>query len=346
MKNILARLSAKEDLEERQTVFQDIRFISMFTEWVGVVTYIAGYLLLPPGSQFNHVHGFLVLSGMVLSLVLTIRCQTLAMLHCWGAVFIVVITIGFRLLENSVSNPAFWVLPVSIVISLTIAPLFNSIVLYLALIISVWLILGYGHAPFHADVSNEHWTTLIIGNSVVVGLMLNICLRLLRRKNFKAQQALEKMAFKDALTGINNRRSFGDGARKLQVVADGKMRYFLMIDIDDFKKINDTLGHDFGDQVLKKTADIIMQQSGPHLCGRLGGEEFGVIFTGDKVAACEFAAALVEAVYAAFHPTHAVSVSIGIAELIKDTDLSDSYRRADESLYCAKSEGKNRYVMS
>ncbi|MBX4378054.1 diguanylate cyclase, partial [Mycobacterium tuberculosis] len=86
--------------------------------------------------------------------------------------------------------------------------------------------------------------------------------------------------------------------------------------------------------------------SGPHLCGRLGGEEFGVVFAGDKAAVCGFAALLVAAVHAAFHPPHAVSISVGVAGLIKDRDLSESYRCADEALYRAKREGKNRYVLA
>ncbi|MEG1328839.1 MAG: diguanylate cyclase, partial [Janthinobacterium sp.] len=77
----------------------------------------------------------------------------------------------------------------------------------------------------------------------------------------------------------------------------------------------------------------------------LGGEEFAVIYLGEKNAACDFAAQLVDAVEAAFVPERKVSISIGVAELIKEADLSHSYRRADESLYLAKKSGKNRYVL-
>jgi PleD family two-component response regulator len=64
-----------------------------------------------------------------------------------------------------------------------------------------------------------------------------------------------------------------------------------------------------------------------------GGEEFAVIYQGEKQAACDFAARLVDSVEAAFEPERKVSVSIGVAELLKEVDLSHSYRRADESLY-------------
>ncbi|MEG1325030.1 MAG: GGDEF domain-containing protein, partial [Janthinobacterium sp.] len=174
---------------------------------------------------------------------------------------------------------------------------------------------------------------------------LNIYFLVLRIHNYRAQRELATMAYKDGLTGLNNRRMFTQGARTLQRTARTPA-YFLMIDIDDFKQINDVYGHDVGDEVLKKIAEVISELSGEHLCGRLGGEEFAVIYLGEKNAACAFAAQLVDSVEAAFVPERKVSVSIGIAELIKEADLSHSYRRADESLYQAKKNGKNRYVFN
>ena len=346
MKQTLARLMETGDQEEQQSFFRDVRFVSLFTQWVGVTTFIGACLLLPPGSHINDTQGWLVALGMALTLALSLRCRTLITLNLSSVLFVVCAATGFRVLENGLGNPGFWVLPIAIIISLTLAPLFNSTWMYLGLICSVWIILGYGYFPFNPGLPDEQWPKLIIGSSLLVGLVLNVCFRLLRRKNFKAQKELERMAFQDGLTGINNRRSFIEGARKLQAGTENPTLYFLMIDIDDFKKINDTLGHDAGDQILKKTADIIAQQSGQHLCGRLGGEEFGVVFSGDQAAVCGFAAMLVAAVHAAFHPPHAVSISVGIAGLIKDRDLSESYRSADEALYRAKHAGKNCYVLA
>lgn len=112
------------------------------------------------------------------------------------------------------------------------------------------------------------------------------------------------------------------------------------------RAFNDVHGHDVGDKVPKRIAEVIAGLPGEHLCGRLGGEEFAVIYQGEKNAACAFAAQLVDAVEAAFGPEHNVSISIGVAELIREVDLSQSYRRADESLYLAKKNGKNRYVLN
>ena len=81
-----------------------------------------------------------------------------------------------------------------------------------------------------------------------------------------------------------------------------------------------------------------------HLCGRLGGEEFGVVYAGTADAAEAFAARLLREVQACCQPPH--TVSIGIAPLCKVSDLSVSYRAADQALYAAKRAGKNCWVSS
>lgn len=346
MKNTIAYVCGLGDREEQGKFFSDIRHISLFTQLIGIFGYVGGYLLLPAENHFSHVYGVPIMAGVLAGFAISAFCRTLPMLNLGGILFILSITCGFRVLCDSVSNPTFWTLPMGIIISLTMAALFNNALIYLGVAICVWWILGFQHFPLNPHIADERWPQLIILSGLISGLILNVCFRLLRHKNYLAQRELEIMAFKDALTGIDNRRSFTLKARQLQQNGDGPPLYFLMIDIDNFKKINDTLGHDAGDQVLKKTADIIALHAGGHLCGRLGGEEFGVVFQGEENAACAFAAQLVAAVFAAFNPTHAVSISIGIAELIKNADLAHSYKRADACLYQAKSSGKNCYVIA
>jgi len=164
----------------------------------------------------------------------------------------------------------------------------------------------------------------------------------LRVGNFRARKELTELAFRDSVTGLNNRRKFTLDARAAQR-RDGPL-HFLMIDIDDFKVINDTLGHDAGDEVLQRTAEVIGRLSAGHLCGRLGGEEFGVVLAGSADAARRFAALLLAEVQTACQPPR--TVSIGIAELCKKSDLALSYRDADQALYAAKRAGKNRYAVA
>jgi len=280
---------------------------------------------MPADNHFNATHGIWVMSGIAAGLGISIFCRTLPMLNVGSVMLILSVTSGFRGLADSVSNPAFWVLPMGAIIGMTMAPLFSSSSLYLLVSTGIWVIFGYGNFPLNPQIPGEHWPELIIGSAVVMGLSLNICFRQLRQRNHRVRRDLERLAFQDALTGMHNRRSFTERAQQMQQRKDTPSLYFLMIDIDNFKKINDAFGHDFGDQVLKKTADIIHQHAGHHLSGRLGGEEFGMVFEGDSDAVCAFAAALVRAVHGNFYPQHAVSISVGIAELISNADLAYSY---------------------
>lgn len=346
LKKLFISAFVAEDSSEQQKFFSEIRHLSLFAQWMGCAGYVCGYLSMPANADFNSVHGIWVALGIAIALSISLRSRTLSILNVGSVLLILCVSVGFRFLADSVSNPAFWVLPMGSIVGMTMAPLFSSTWLYLLVAAAVWIIFGFGHFPLNPSIAGEHWPALIIGSAVMMGLSLNICFRQLAQRNHRVRCELERLAFQDALTGMHNRRSFNERAQRLQERKDHPSLYFLMIDIDNFKKINDTFGHDVGDQVLKRTADIIRQQAGDHLSVRLGGEEFGVIFEGDQHAVGAFAAALVDAVYRDFHPLHAVSISVGIAELIRNADLTYSYRRADAALYRAKCEGKNRYVLA
>ncbi|MBC3919753.1 GGDEF domain-containing protein [Undibacterium sp. CY18W] len=194
-----------------------------------------------------------------------------------------------------------------------------------------------------AELKNAHeikkLQLLALGLSMLVVFSLIIIVVVMMRSS----QRLRILAFTDALTGLKNRRRFMWKAREAQKRSVNDGLYFLMVDIDDFKKINDSRGHDVGDEVLKSTASIIARVSEGNLCGRLGGEEFGIVFQGDRDKLQEFATELVNGVRKAFMPP--TTISVGVAKFESDTDLSDVFKRADLALYLAKSGGKDRYVI-
>jgi len=243
---------------------------------------------------------------------------------------------------DQTAHPVFWVLPIGIAMALASAPVFSGLINYVATVVVIWLILGVGNFPGQPGQLDFNLALVAVGGSLFIGVYLNVFFLTLRVGNFRARKELTVLAFKDSLTGLSNRRKFTLDARAAQQMA-GPLQ-LLMIDIDDFKKINDTLGHDAGDEVLKRTAAVIGRLSANHLCGRLGGEEFGVVFHGDLADACVFAGRLLDEVRAACVPAR--TISIGIAEFDKQADLSVSYRHADRALYSAKHAGKNRYVVA
>jgi two-component system cell cycle response regulator len=124
----------------------------------------------------------------------------------------------------------------------------------------------------------------------------------------------------------------------------------MILDIDHFKRVNDTYGHDCGDEVLKGFADRLrgIIRGGDLLC-RLGGEEFVIVMPGvDVHAAARIAerARLAIGQEAFVMPAGGekivITASIGLAERRDDTDPHQLYRRADQALYRSKSEGRDR----
>jgi len=124
----------------------------------------------------------------------------------------------------------------------------------------------------------------------------------------------------------------------------------MILDIDHFKRVNDTYGHDSGDEVLKGFADRLrgIIRGGDLLC-RLGGEEFVIVMPGVNVVAAtriaERARQAIEQeafVMATSGQVINITTSIGLAERRDDNDPHQLYRRADQALYRSKAEGRNR----
>ena len=182
-------------------------------------------------------------------------------------------------------------------------------------------------------------------------LFVTFCLPFLRVAMTKERAELEqrKAALTDALTGIANRRAFFDrGAVLLErALADRRPAALLLFDLDRFKEVNDTAGHQAGDYVLRAFSDLVAGSlQPPDLFGRLGGEEFGCLLVNTTMAQALQTAERVRREFAGMRfPGLAVhaSVSVGIA-MANDAgrSLPALLATADRALYRAKAEGRNR----
>jgi diguanylate cyclase (GGDEF)-like protein/PAS domain S-box-containing protein len=154
----------------------------------------------------------------------------------------------------------------------------------------------------------------------------------------------ERLATRDDLTGLHNRRFF---ERALEEQLRRVERYreqaaVLVLDLDDFKSVNDTLGHHAGDQLLKHVGKVVAERlRSSDVLARLGGDEFAVLLPhADDESAAEVAAAL--QVEFARQPAHiegrdiVAAASIGVAVLAADDSIDDALRRADRAMYRAK----------
>ena len=172
----------------------------------------------------------------------------------------------------------------------------------------------------------------------------------------KANKKLQNASYTDTLTGLNNRRYFNlvyDREVK-RAKRDKKYITFMMIDIDYFKQYNDTYGHIAGDHTLQIVAKVIkstFKRPGDFVF-RLGGEEFGVlIIDTDELNSARLAKMLnlnvkAQAIeHKASKVADVVTVSIGVACCIADSSLDEEelIKKADDMLYEAKENGRNRY---
>lgn len=162
---------------------------------------------------------------------------------------------------------------------------------------------------------------------------------------------LYKQATRDPLTGLSNRNFFQNELRKFISIGLRYNRPFsvMMLDIDYFKSINDSYGHDVGDAVLKTVSNILMNHvRNQDVAARFGGEEFVILLPETPlqgaVSVAERIRAAVET--ADFEPLgcrQSVTISIGLGEFPSASEDADELiKRADESLYRAKALGRNR----
>lgn len=174
------------------------------------------------------------------------------------------------------------------------------------------------------------------------------------RKRLEAE--LRELASTDVLTGLPNRRHFLQRLEsEIERVRRGTTREacVLMLDLDHFKRVNDTYGHAVGDSLLRHFARLLGEElRATDTAGRMGGEEFAVILPGSSLGAAQtFAQRLCDRLAAQPLTVDAArveaTVSIGIAAIAGDDLTPDAVlSRADEALYQAKAEGRNRVQLA
>ena len=196
-------------------------------------------------------------------------------------------------------------------------------------------------------------TTVLVFFSVMGGYISGLRKKAQESKVQLEQAVLriERLATRDELTGVSNRRSLVD-ALKIQQGRSGRYGTtfsVLMLDIDHFKRVNDTHGHRAGDLVLRDLAHAALRcvRSVDNF-GRYGGEEFLVILDqtplqGAIVVAQRLCECARELRFNDWAPDLRISISIGVTEYSKPEDWQVTIARADRALYRAKNDGRDRF---
>jgi len=155
----------------------------------------------------------------------------------------------------------------------------------------------------------------------------------------------------DALTGLANRRQFEFELHKAMLGSPAMSADLMLIDLDQFKIVNDTCGHMAGDRLLKQVARLLAAEvGGSGLVARLGGDEFGILLRDDGSATHDVAADVAERIRAVIEQSNFVyegssfriSASIGLVGLADSAGVQDALRLADVACFLAKDKGRNR----
>jgi diguanylate cyclase (GGDEF)-like protein len=238
---------------------------------------------------------------------------------------------------------------------LVIAVLFRTHIRYFIVFVSIILIaVCIGILNYEHNINTtSHYLVNLTAVSIIALIVFTITEKN-RMRSFKQQKLIEKqrdvlqqLSITDPLTGLNNRRYLFD---KLPAECERAIRYkrslsVMVIDIDHFKKVNDTLGHQAGDDVLKNTALAIQGaiRLSDYVC-RYGGEEFVVVLIESDWAIAEQCAERIrERCQSIKHDSVPwdVTVSIGLYQYSGGTS-DDLLAQADANLYSAKNSGRNR----
>jgi len=213
----------------------------------------------------------------------------------------------------------------------------------------------FNMAAAQGSISRTRWIvgTTFLATAALLVLIIARLVSGLRRRLQAAEARIREMALTDELTGLANRRQISDRFRMEWVRAARYQRPIsvVLIDVDHFKAVNDSYGHDAGDAVLRgvsrKAASALRASD---LLGRWGGEEFLALLPETEAAGARGVAERVLAEVAALREHHSnrvlsVTVSAGVATWTPPGDGSDAealLKRADEALYRAKAAGRNR----
>lgn len=209
----------------------------------------------------------------------------------------------------------------------------------------------YSVEILHHGLNGMEWPVLLVGTFVNVSVHFTFIY--FRIQNYKLFEEVQRLLLTDSLTGIYNRRYFDLRMEKLipQAKQKGAPLTIMMLDIDHFKQVNDTHGHQFGDDVLKRMAQLINSEiRKTDALVRMGGEEFAVLLPETKLQegiliANRLRQLIEEAPFVYDEKRSFVTISIGIG-LYAGEPLEQFIEKVDQALYEAKKAGRNQVAVS
>lgn len=320
-----------------------IKPLSLGMQLGGIFLVAAVWLLADRSYQYDNWQIILLL---MLTIASVFASWKIAFFSLFSIVTVWLVCIALALLAEPSINRNYWMAVLSIGVSLAVAPVFSRTSEYVIVSAGIWLIFGRGsliNTPFGGDVK---WSWLSMSAVILVGIFLNALFARIHRQSILLRDKLMDLAFTDALTGIANRRKFLGDVDDIQKSGDVSSACLLMLDIDNFKRINDDFGHPMGDEVLQQVAQTIRRSVANEPCGRLGGEEFGIFLTqGGEERAAAVANQILAQIRKLKVIDRKITASVGISKMNEELSFFELMKDADEALYVAKSRGKDCFAI-
>lgn len=281
-------------------------------------------------------------------------CYTEIMIHAVVAVLLLGVDSGFTLYiiamlplgyfasynfktEGKTVNPMFYVI-------------FSVVAFFFARIASSYIepLYSYGNKTVDRTIYMVNYVIAVVAIVVFFSTLLNQ-IRYLENLHRNQNRKLEQLSKTDELTGLANRRSIQE---RYEHSEETKEAYALILgDIDDFKKVNDTYGHDIGDVVLKAVAEVFKNAvRGEDTVCRWGGEEILIFLPGCPLHNAQYRAHEILrnirdiCFEAPDHEAFHVTMTLGVAVSTEAADFMEIVKKADDRLYIGKRSGKNKVV--
>ncbi|OLO39009.1 hypothetical protein BTR23_10745 [Alkalihalophilus pseudofirmus] len=249
---------------------------------------------------------------------------------------------------NSPENPIIW--------TLLILPAIVTIIAFPSWKTTIFAVSFFSAIKFTTEIIERgiyqiDFYTLIFSSIIKWTILLIITFYVIQ--NEKTIKEIQELTLIDQLTGVYNRRYFDLYMEKAIPLSErtGTPFHLIILDIDFFKKINDSYGHTFGDEVLKTLAQTVQNNlRGSDGLVRIGGEEFAILIPETTTEDCQFVAERVRQVVETMGCIYkgnkiSVTISMGIAQYTGES-INQLYEKADYALYKSKENGRNQITIS
>ncbi|WP_295465069.1 GGDEF domain-containing protein [uncultured Pseudomonas sp.] len=321
---------------------QMLQVPNVLAQCTGILGWLLSVAINPFLREGVAIWGWLALGGMALSCLAMSTARRFLSWRLFALIFVVFEALAFRFQIAGMGEAGHaWMIPIAIIITLGSTILFAHVLDYGVAAGAVWLVLFQGQLDSVGPQTLPLLVAMIVAG-MVLGLLLSATFVRIVDSTLQLKESYRLQAETDALTGIANRRALMLDLERVCAEPSPDW-YFVMLDIDDFKRINDRFGHDVGDLVLRETAATLARHFPDGYFGRLGGEEFGVLLTSEDDRELTLRLqGLLDDIRGNTQAGSCFSFSAGVTRLASGSLPSELLKQADGELYQAKRAGKDR----